>query len=705
MATLKTSWLLSIFVVNLRNCFALAVSAGPPVSPFPPECYCPCDEKNCWVYIYCTWDKRQEPQNTTYSLHWKRANSKEGHVISETSFNASIAREHFSSHDELRVWVQAENQYGSVKSEEVVFNTADIIKPPPPRITSILQDSSSLEIEWPHPCARPETPLGPCDIRYRTEEDQRWFEEDKYFNRYEFVSHQPCTAYEFQVRCACVTGLKSYWSAIEKIHTLTDPVGKLDVWRDCGVTPASFDCVLIWKTLPMSQACDLILGYEVKLFYPNGTTVLVNVSIAEPRGQLVCDETRCHLNSSLKDATSVNVSAYNALGATEPSKLTLAIPGININKQDVHLKINEENVTVSWDLPSISLKDLKEYVVEYKQAGCPPGQGFDWVKVNKSQRTAIFKGQFKKYTPYQISVFTVFNSKEVHHLFTDIGYSLERTPSKVPSFKVFSIDTTDVTLIWEPVPLDEQNGVILYYQVGVDREKVYNVGTNRTYKLLGLSPGQEYEVWIRAVTSAGPGENATARFKTVESYAYLPVLLTVLSLVGICIILVSVCTCRGVNKGCSLGPPCYCDKVPDPRNSYIFRDMKHQINDPMTCSCIAIQEQHPKISLLEVLETSPGASTSSLEETSETERLTRPLVGDGSSQMDFQDDQREKAVIEECHRTDHKYGREAYSKMVDSDEERDKEEEDCWSSSDDEPCRSGYEKHFMPTVLEILEVS
>lgn len=29
-----------------------------------------------------------------------------------------------------------------------------------------------------------------------------------------------------------------------------------------------------------------------------------------------------------------------------------------------------------------------------------------------------------------------------------------------------------------------------------------------------LSPGQEYEVWIRAVTAVGPGEKTTLRFKT-----------------------------------------------------------------------------------------------------------------------------------------------------------------------------------------------
>lgn len=63
--------------------------------------------------------------------------------------------------------------------------------------------------------------------------------------------------------------------------------------------------------------------------------------------------------------------------------------------------------------------------------------------------------------------------------------------------------------------------------------------------------------------------------------------------------------------------------------------------------------------------------------------------------MDCQGDQREDAVTEESHRTDHKCGREAYSKMVDSDEEK------GWSSFEEEQCTSGYEKHFMPTALDV----
>lgn len=55
--------------------------------------------------------------------------------------------------------------------------------------------------------------------------------------------------------------------------------------------------------------------------------------------------------------------------------------------------MDEENLTVSWHLTPHLSYNVSEIVVQYKQAGCPPGQGFDWIKVNKKQ-TGFFKGQF-----------------------------------------------------------------------------------------------------------------------------------------------------------------------------------------------------------------------------------------------------------------------------------------------------------------------
>lgn len=154
-------------------------------------------------------------------------------------------------------------------------------------------------------------------------------------------------------------------------------------------------------------------------------------------------------------------------------------------------------------------------------------------------------------------------------------------------------------------------------------------------------------------------------------------------------------------------PSCFYEKVPDPHNSRIFTQMKHQMNDSLAWICISVYEPHPNISLVEIVEIEHKALESSLETTSHPNGLSRPLVGGGSSQIDCQDDQREDAVTEECDRTDHRYGGDQYSKMVDSDEERDNEEEDsddCLSSSEEDRFMAGYEKHFMPSMQEILEV-
>ncbi|XP_063759627.1 interleukin 12 receptor, beta 2a, like isoform X2 [Eleginops maclovinus] len=662
MATLWTRWLLSILLATLPSCFA----QDPPAAPSPPECCTPCGEKNNCVDIHCS-NPGLDPQ-IQYSLHWEQANSEEGHLINRFAPGWIIPRENFS-HGELLVWIQAKNEYGSAESKKVMLKTANILKLPPPEVAS---NQEAFEIFWNFTCDEHQRSY--CDVRYRTKTEQVWIEDKDVSGGYTIEIPQPCTVYELQVRCSCGIGLKSDWSASHRLRsTETAPVGVLDLWQDfCGITQTGSDCVLTWKKLP--PTCGLILGYEVKLSYNNGTLEFLNVSTAEPKGLLVCEEIQCHLTSSLKDLSSVSVSAYNAQGATEPSNLTLPMPG---KEKAFHVEMNAENLTVSWDSSSQLSDNLKEYVVQYKQIGSPPGQGFDWVK---SQRTAFFKA-----------------------------------PSAVPAFNVFSIAANQVTLSWESGPLSEQKGVILYYQIivdsGVQGQYVYNVSASQkhkyTFKLEHLTPEQDYEVRIRAVTVAGPGENATSKFKTNShedlAHRISTIMIGVSVVVVICVVIALYSIFVRERNVCL---PSFYYKVPDARNSNIFKN-NHLINDSLSWICIALCEPHPKISLLEVVEIQSRVFKSSLEKASDPEGLTRPVIGDECSQMDSQDDKREEAVPEECHRTDHRYGREEYSKMVDSEEERDKEEkkgEDCWSSSEEDNSTSGYEKHFMPTTFELLTV-
>ncbi|MEQ2180191.1 hypothetical protein GOODEAATRI_033183, partial [Goodea atripinnis] len=326
--------------------------------------------------------------------------------------------------------------------------------------------------------------------------------------------------------------------------------------------------------LSVSQARGCILGYEVTFFYNNDTVQQMNVSTDDPSSIFLYDKMKWRLNLPLKDISSVSVSAYNALGTTKASPLPMPTAGKQANEPTIYLDMNEQNLTVSWNLPSKFFDSIKQYVVQYKE--CEPGNSFDWIKVDKNQTTAFFRGAFKRYTSYQVSLFAVSNFNEVSQLAAARGYSVQGVPSRVPSFGTSHFSGTGVTLFWEPVPSSNQKGVILYYQIGLNTQKgreknlpiwicgdsnfkvlipsrkmyltkhqqktnkIYNVSVtpdqgNMTFKLQDVSPGQEYKVWIRAVTVAGPGAEVTTTFKINHDEDYVYLIVTVVVLVFLCL--------------------------------------------------------------------------------------------------------------------------------------------------------------------------
>nr|XP_024656881.1 interleukin-12 receptor subunit beta-2-like [Maylandia zebra] len=431
MARPITRWLLSILVTSVS-----AAAADPPAPPSDLECFRPCDETSCHVDIQCTWDPKSDPKiPTNYTLHWEPAHNHDSHVKGGTSLDGRIPREDFSGGGELRVWVEAVNQNGSNKSQPVVFNVEGITKPPPPK--DITAEPEPLEFLWNTSCIESS---GHCDIRYRTKGETDWPKfEDEVHSTYAVEEPDLFTVYEFQVRCDCGTGLMSDWSKIHSVRSSeSDPVGEVDLWRDCGISPLSSDCFLTWKSLSDSQARGFIRGYNLTVFYSNGSKL--QMSTAEPNRQYVHEI----------------VEQLCSNGTTN---------GKEENVLKVNLEMNKENLSVSWDPPS-DVSELEEYVVQYKQAGSPPGREFDWIRVKKSQNGTFFKGQFQEYKAYQVSVFKVLNSKEVLHLFTEIGYSRQKALLAVPSFKVETLTETEVTLHWKAIPLSEQTARIWCYEIG-----------------------------------------------------------------------------------------------------------------------------------------------------------------------------------------------------------------------------------------------
>lgn len=111
-----------------------------------------------------------------------------------------------------------------------------------------------------------------------------------------------------------------------------------------------------------------------------------------------------------------------------------------------------------------------------------------------------------------------------------------------------------------------------------------------------------------------------------------------------------------------------------------------QLHDPVTWLSSPSNEPLPKIIVLEVVLIQP-----SLQQNSDADEPNTTAITEWGSPMECHENQKKNAVAE-----DHN-GTKAYSKMVDSDEET------SWSSSEVEPCISGYEKHFMPTAADIVE--
>lgn len=114
----------------------------------------------------------------------------------------------------------------------------------------------------------------------------------------------------------------------------------------------------------------------------------------------------------------------------------------------------------------------------------------------------------------------------------------------------------------------------------------------------------------------------------------------------------------------------------------------------MAWICIVLSEPNPSMSLLEIVTSkAPQDVTSDTEERSS----DRNMLLDSRDAV-REDSVNEDSVTEERGQKDNRREPEAYRKMVDSDEED-------VNSSDEEQNMTGYERHFMPTVMDMLEVS
>ena len=90
---------------------------------------------------------------------------------------------------------------------------------------------------------------------------------------------------------------------------------------------------------------------------------------------------------------------------------------------------------------------------------------------------------------------------------------------------VSSGTSTSLFVRWEPPSLEDQNGVIVAYiltytnnsaQPLGDRPSMMALGTNRTFRIVGLDIFTEYNVTVAAATAIGRGPYSTTTTRTLN---------------------------------------------------------------------------------------------------------------------------------------------------------------------------------------------
>ena len=102
------------------------------------------------------------------------------------------------------------------------------------------------------------------------------------------------------------------------------------------------------------------------------------------------------------------------------------------------------------------------------------------------------------------------------------SFSCSLAPSEAPSsVNVSAINSTSILVVWNLLPEDAQNGIILHYTVTVLEivsGRVTTYSENVTYMIINfLHPHYVYEVSVAAVTSAGTGPFSSGLSVTTHS--------------------------------------------------------------------------------------------------------------------------------------------------------------------------------------------
>lgn len=650
---------------------------GDPEEPTGLECY----QMGPSGGMNCTWPSRTGPEaNTTYTLHYQSLKFKRNQTRSSQAPAGQswvvIGRSSLTHNENYAVWVEAGD--GTRVTPRLTLTPHEIVKPDPP-VLSLVDVTPEVTVTWTNPHWPQHFSLDlACQLRYRVSGTPNWtrvHEEDVEPNSYEFSSLEPFTAYEVQARCIPEDrkGFWSEWSPSQTFQTPeAAPLGLVDVWRVTS-PPESREpsLLLLWKPLHSKAARGVIRSYS--LAFRNGSDSPASL------------ESPCCSVSLPSGTTRVWISANNPVGRTQPANLSLERQDLPAPAGLQVAAVQGQGLRVTWEPSTDPLEgEPTEYLVEWaEECSSSKAASLDWVRRPAGTHSALLTGDFRPRVPYQVRVYGLYPrgfgaSAPVR------AYTQEGVPSAGPQgLQDHSISKEASVISWEAIPLAQRNGHIthysLYLAMPTGSPQTYQpiAATETSYNLSGLEPGTSYQLWMTGSTSAGEGNASSIHlFHTPDSRweAVLASLLAVGFLLFVACVLGAVLHVQLLDL-CQKVLPSWCwEKVPDATHSRIT--LYEMDRDPHSYRGPLVQDpdaEEPPITELDIAEPANH-------------------VNQGYSTLP----QLESPVPAQPHGDDRTGSEPRREELGPSSPPR----EEAWGQQ--APVTSGYEKHFMPTLEEVL---
>ncbi|XP_069078356.1 interleukin-6 receptor subunit beta isoform X2 [Pleurodeles waltl] len=433
-----------------------------------------------------------------------------------TNNTCTIPKEKLQLYVNTEIWVEVENALGKVESDHLILDPITIVKFRPPNIHSLIcvpELPNAIKIEW-------DNPVNFVDlkyiIRYR-KNTMEWDEvppEDTSSKKTSFTLQglKPYTEYVVSLKCMRSDG-QGFWSdwSTERsvVTTEAKPAKGPDLWREVlSESEGKRHLRLKWKELERVDANGAVLGYRI----------IVTRQIT--RSLEMYDTNNTNLDLMLtNDAYGINLTAYNSAGESPKSFLHISASnsrGLRPVK-NVRAYPKDKQLWVEWTSPNAS---VKAYVIEWCIKSDKIPCTIQWQKEPSTSRGAFLRGDFEEMKRYTIGVYPLYSNGHGVVQSTE-AYLQQGRPAKAPDIRTKKVEKYEVTLVWGPVPLDDQRGFITNYTIiyrSINRnESSVVVGPDVTeYSLSRLTGDTLYMVRMRASTEKGDTDGPELTFTTLK---------------------------------------------------------------------------------------------------------------------------------------------------------------------------------------------